>query len=67
MEEATMEIEPPPGLPGPLVSQAAAYWTKEGTTLIRHYVIRRVKLFRPTPMSDGPDAARLEDARMTEQ
>eukprot|EP00974_Lingulodinium_polyedra_P078768 7629894-Lingulodinium_polyedra.AAC.1 len=60
-----MEIEPPPGLPGPRISHTTDYWTAEGTTWVRHRAMPRVKLAKPTPMSDGPDMERLEDARMS--
>eukprot|EP00974_Lingulodinium_polyedra_P003182 297944-Lingulodinium_polyedra.AAC.1 len=67
MEETTMEIEPPPGLFGPRVSQTTDYWTKAGTTWTRHRVSPREKPIKPIPMSDGPDAKRLADTRMTKQ
>ena len=83
MEETTMEIGPPPGLPAPSslqqpqtveitpntqdMTKTTDYWTHEGHRWIRHHVTERSTLFTPIGTRDGPDASKLEDTRITKQ
>ena len=58
-EDAMEDIGPPPGLEPP-EDQLLDYWTKDGTTWVRHHVTPRTTLFDPKSTPDGPDYRKLD-------